>query len=177
MKIFLSGKMYVICVVFVMASQVFSRNTRRTSTVQQESKHSQDANMLRALSVLLSETGLANTRRGRQLGAESLAGFQQEEVCEQTGFEIRKREECNEVVETECRPIEVAKIRTEIVNKCKTKSEESCNITMREVPRQECTPTQDKRQVAIGVKEKQVTRVDIIMYSYTPFINCAHCIV
>ena len=106
--------------------------------------------MLKALSILLSDSemnlaGPSRVRKGRQLGTDSLAGFEQEEVCEQTGFETRKTEECNEVPEIECTPTEVTKFRTDIVSKCKTKNDQSCNITMRELPRQECTPTTEKR--------------------------------
>ena len=134
-----------------------ARNTRRSSSSSLASRDLRnndeilnETDLLKALSILLPERDLnrqqpTRTRKGRQLGADSLAGFEQEEICEQTGFETRQREECNEVIETECNPIEVTKFRKEIVSKCKTKHDQSCNITMREVPRQECTPIKEKR--------------------------------
>ena len=93
----------------------------------------------------------SRTRKGRQLAIDLLVENEQDdlegfvEVCEQTGFQTYQREQCEEVFETECKPTEVAKFRTEIVSKCKTMIDQSCNITMREVPRQECTPTEEKR--------------------------------
>ena len=74
-----------------------------------------------------------------------MAGFEQEEVCEQTGFKTRKKEECNEVPEIECTPTDVTKFRKDIFSNCKTNNDQRFNITMREVPRQECTPTTEKR--------------------------------
>ena len=126
------------------ARHLAQRDTRNNQ------RNRQEENFLKALSILLSENevdklGLSRRRKGRQLGLDSLDGFEQDEVCEQTGFETRLREECNEVIETECTPIEVTKIRTEIVSKCKTKNEENCTIAMKEVPRQECTPSEEKR--------------------------------
>jgi len=148
--------MYLLLLVLLLSliniSPALSRR-RSTSTKrdQRSSKEDiQEKKVLEALNILLSETDKnrpqqTRTRKGRQLGAGSLDGFQQDEVCEQTGFETRKREECNEKFETECMPIQLTKFRMEIVSKCKTKHDQSCNITMREVPRQECTPTMEKR--------------------------------
>ena len=68
------------------------------------------------------------------------------EKCETTGFETRTREECEEVTETECRPIMVKKIRTEIVEKCETLLDrKTCNVTYRGVPTQQCSPKTSKR--------------------------------
>ena len=74
-----------------------------------------------------------------------LTGFQQDEVCEVTGFESRKREECKEVRETECKEVEVTKFRMEIKQECKTKHDQACNITMKEVPSQECQPSIEEK--------------------------------
>ena len=47
-----------------------------------------------------------------------------EEVCERTGFESRKDEECQEVKEIQCEEVEVTKFRTEIKSECKTKKDQ-----------------------------------------------------
>ena len=138
--------------------QVSIRHVRRSSSnrnlyhrdPRNSHRNACDESMLKALSILLSDSemnlaGPSRVRKGRQLGTDSLAGFEQEEVCEQTGFKTRKKEECNEVPEIECKTTEVTKFRMDIVSKCKTKNDQSCNITMREVPRKESTPTTEKR--------------------------------
>ena len=76
---------------------------------------------------------------------QTLGGLEQ---CETTGFETRTREECEEVSETECKPITLTKYRTEIVNKCEVKTDKKCDVTFNGVPRQKCVP-------------KSVTKCDI----------------
>ena len=67
------------------------------------------------------------------------------EECETTGFETRTREECEEAVEIECNPVTVTRYRTKIVNRCKTLVDKSCNVTYTDVPKEECTPTQEQK--------------------------------
>ena len=56
------------------------------------------------------------------------------------------REECEEVSETQCKPITLTKYRTEIVNKCETKiDEQTCKVTYSGIPKQECVPKKSKR--------------------------------
>ena len=50
-----------------------------------------------------------------------------------------------EVRETECRDVEVTKFRMEIKQECKTKHDQACNITMKEVPTQECQPSIEEK--------------------------------
>ena len=51
------------------------------------------------------------------------------------------REECEEVSETQCKPITLTKYRTEIVNKCETKiDDKTCKVTFSGIPRQEVFP-------------------------------------
>lgn len=47
-----------------------------------------------------------------------------EEVCERTGFESRKDEECQEVKEIQCEQVEVTRFRTEIRSECRTKKDQ-----------------------------------------------------
>ena len=68
------------------------------------------------------------------------------EKCETTGFETRVREECEEVSEVECTPIQIKKFRTEIEARCETKLDrQSCNVTYTGVPKQQCSPRTSKR--------------------------------
>ena len=101
------------------------------------------------------------TRRERQTTGLDLEGFREDEVCEVTGFESRKREECQvseivkeeedndmvlqEVKETECKDVEVTKFRMEIKTECMTKHDQSCNVTMKEVPTKECQPSTEEK--------------------------------
>ena len=83
------------------------------------------------------------TIRGFSRSTPSFSGL---EKCETTGFETRTREECEEVIEVECRPIMVKKIRTEIVEKCETLLDrKTCNVTYIGVPKQQCSPRTSKR--------------------------------
>ena len=50
-----------------------------------------------------------------------------------------------EVRETECEEVEVTKFRMEIKKECKTKHDQACNITMKEVPSQECQPSIEEK--------------------------------
>ena len=86
---------------------------------------------------------------------QTLGGLEQ---CETTGFETRTREECEEVSETECKPITVTKYRTEIVNKCEVKTDsKKCNVTYSGVPRQKCLPkTVTKCDIDFEIVEESV---------------------
>ena len=86
---------------------------------------------------------------------QTLGGLEQ---CETTGFETRTREECEEVSETECKPITVTKFRTEIVQKCETKTDSrKCNVTYSGVPRQKCLPkTVTKCDIDFEIVEESV---------------------
>ena len=48
------------------------------------------------------------------------------------------REECEEVNEIKCEPINITKYNVEIVERCKTLVDETCNVTYIDVPTQEC---------------------------------------
>ena len=132
-----------------------------------------DEEILKALSILMSETQQIRTeekvsRGGRhefvdelfdaeeyikELDQQRIRGFGRTgqsfsplEKCETTGFETRTREECEEVFEVDCKPIQVKKIRTEIVEKCETLLDrKTCNVTYRGVPKQQCSPRTSKR--------------------------------
>lgn len=86
---------------------------------------------------------------------QTLGGLEQ---CETTGFETRTREECEEVSETECKPITITKNRTEIVNKCEVKTDsQKCNVTYNGVPRQKCLPkTVTKCDIDYEIVEERV---------------------
>ena len=86
---------------------------------------------------------------------QTLGGLEQ---CETTGFETRTREECEEVSETECKPITITKNRTEIVNKCEVKTDsKKCNVTYSGVPRQKCLPkTVTKCDIDYEIVEESV---------------------
>ena len=146
--------MFLVLWIIHLCSQLISvtdaRGTRRQKQLSLKQENVQEDELVEALEFFLSEKEdtdfkTRKLRRGRQSAPDGLAGFQQDEICEQTGFETRKREECDEVIETECLPIQVTKFRTEIVSKCRTKSDKSCNITMKGVPKQECKPIKEKR--------------------------------
>ena len=86
---------------------------------------------------------------------QTLGGLEQ---CETTGFETRTREECEEVSETECKPITITKNRTEIINKCEVKTDsQKCNVTYNGVPRQKCLPkTVTKCDIDYEIVEERV---------------------
>ena len=50
-----------------------------------------------------------------------------------------------EVRETECKEVQVTNFRMEIKQECKTKHDQACNITMKEVPTQECQPSIEEK--------------------------------
>ena len=104
--------------------------------------------------------------RQRQLGLEQ---------CEVTGFETNTREECEEVSETECRPITLTKYRTEIVNKCEVKTDKECDVTFTGKPSQRCEPrTVTKCSVDLEIVEEAVweerchVRVQHLCEEYVP---------
>ena len=53
------------------------------------------------------------------------------------------------MVETECSDVEVTKLRMEIKTECKTKHDQTCNVTMKEVPTEECRPSIEEKSVSI----------------------------
>ena len=67
------------------------------------------------------------------------------DTCEVTGFESRVREECEEVSEVECTPIEVKKIKTEIREKCEVKLNKTCEVQFSPAPTEKCHPTTKRR--------------------------------
>ena len=67
------------------------------------------------------------------------------EECETQGFETRTREECNEVSEIECNPIQVTKYKTEIVQRCKTLTDKKCEVLYTEVPKEKCEPSEEQK--------------------------------
>lgn len=67
------------------------------------------------------------------------------DTCEVTGFESRVREECEEVSEVECTPIEVKKIKTEIRDKCEVKLNKTCEVQFSPAPTEKCHPTTKRR--------------------------------
>ena len=70
--------------------------------------------------------------------ADQILPFSPFEQCELIGYEFNKGEECNEVFEVECGPVNVTKTKFELVNKCKTSIEQKCGVSNTEVPRQQC---------------------------------------
>ena len=50
-----------------------------------------------------------------------------------------------EVKETQCKEVEVTKFRTEIKSECKTKHDQACNVTMKDMPTQQCLPSEEKK--------------------------------
>ena len=126
-----------------------SRNNRRELS---------DEDILKALTILLSEadgldrrSGVDRQREGRQRETrkrdrEGRQGF--EGVlgnCETTGFEVMQREECEEVTEIKCEKVNVTRFRNTIVNKCQTLFDQKCNVTYSDIPEQKCLPKQRKR--------------------------------
>ena len=93
----------------------------------------------------LQEDGFVEADRQSFRGGGGGRGFSNLETCEVTGFETRTREECEEAFEVECRPIKVKKIRTEIIEKCETLLDKTCNVSYTGVPKQQCSPKMSKR--------------------------------
>ena len=65
--------------------------------------------------------------------------------CEVIGFETKVREECEEISNIECKPINVTMYRPEIRERCKTSFDQTCNVTYKDVPTDKCTPTKRNR--------------------------------
>ena len=92
------------------------------------------------------------SRKGKQL-----PGLLPLEECETAGFERRQREECQEVPQLECNPVNVTKYRTEIVNKCKSIVDRECHVVDEQVPKEECVPSQKKVcHIAIRIEDEEV---------------------
>ena len=47
--------------------------------------------------------------------------------------------------ETECKEVDVTKFKSEIKSVCKTKQDQACNVTMKDVPTQECLPSEEEK--------------------------------
>ena len=67
------------------------------------------------------------------------------DTCEVTGFETRVREECEDVSEIDCRPIQVKKIRTEIRQQCDVKLNKTCDVVFNPAPKDQCSLVMEKR--------------------------------
>ena len=116
----------------------FSLNARRVRP--------RDDEVLEALSELILESQEA--RGARQTDSEVFDGafpsfgfddFQPGENCELVGFEFLNKTECNEVSEIECALANVTKFRTELVDKCTTVIDKTCDLRMKEVPERKCS--------------------------------------
>ena len=172
---------FLICLILVSSvhlslSSSLRRRESSRSPSSRNGKELSDDDIIKALSILMSETeqdepGAKISRQNRQefgndfedtsnedsfeeSDRQSIRGFSRGfgqpfsplEKCTTTGFETRNREECEEVTETECRPILVKKFRTEIEEKCETLLDrKTCNVTYTGVPKQKCSPKTSKR--------------------------------
>ena len=134
-----------------------ARRSRQTSRSSRNSRRElSDEDILKALSILLAEADdVGSSREGgeekrgksdrrhqrerqaRQGGFEGANGN-----CETTGFEVRNREECNEVTEIRCETVNITKFRNTIVERCQTLFDQKCNVTFNDVPKQKCSPKQ-----------------------------------
>ena len=145
----------------ILVSSVYSdpapeaRRSRQTSRSSRNNRRElSDEDILKALTILLEEAegdvsnqrregkqtdGGRRERKGRQ-GFEGVLG-----QCETTGFEVRTREECNEVNEIKCEKVNVTKFRNTIVEKCQTLFDQKCNVTYNDVPSPKCFPKQRKK--------------------------------
>ena len=75
---------------------------------------------------------------GRRQNADQTRGYSPSSDCILVGFEFLNKTECNEVFEIECAPANVTKFRTELVDKCETVIDQTCNLRMTEVPERKC---------------------------------------
>ena len=141
-------------VLLVIVSELCLADPQRSSSARDLS----DDDIIEALAILLSEEV---NREGRQHNSEDFERFDLSEeedrsrlsnqfarqdfedvlgTCTTTGYEVSTREECEEVNEIKCEPINITKYTVEIVNKCKTLVDQSCNVTYIDVPSQRCQP-------------------------------------
>ena len=67
------------------------------------------------------------------------------EDCETVRHETRTREECEEVSELQCGPIQVTKYRKEIDQNCTTKTDQSCEVLYTEVPKEKCETAEEEK--------------------------------
>lgn len=137
-----------------------ARRSRQTSRSSRNSRRElSDEDILKALSILLAEADdVGSSREGRDRGEEKRGksdrrhqrerqarqgGFEGANGnCETTGFEVRNREECNEVTEIRCETVNITKFRNTIVERCQTLFDQKCNVTFNDVPKQKCSPKQ-----------------------------------
>ena len=124
-------------------------------------KNLSDEDILKALAILLAEAEGEAPRQGRIQELEELEeearqgpgrGLNRQEdfealdgECTTTGYEVRTREECEEIHEIKCETINVTKHRQEIVPKCQTLVDQQCNVTYVDVPTQQCKARQRNR--------------------------------
>ena len=121
-------------------------------------KNLSDEDLLKALAILLAEAEGEVPRHGRtqELEEEARQGpgrglARQDDFealdgeCTTTGYEVRTREECEEIHEIKCETINVTKHRQEIVPKCETLVDQQCNVTYVDVPSQQCRARQRNR--------------------------------
>ena len=94
------------------------------------------------------------------------------DTCEVTGFESRVREECEEVSEVECTPIEVKKIKTEIREKCEVKLNKTCEVQFSPAPTEKCHPT-TKRRSHHNLLFSQYYLFTTSPYSYFQHFRCS----
>ena len=55
------------------------------------------------------------------------------------------REECEDVSEIDCRPIQVKKVRTEIRQQCDVKLNKTCDVVFNPAPKDQCSLVMEKR--------------------------------
>ena len=128
-----------------------ARRYRQTSRSSRNNRRElSDQELMKALSILLSENDQGDEEsevaklRDRE-GRQGDGFVNPNGNCEVTGFETRVRNECEEVTEVECTPVNVTKTRSEIVNRCKTEIDKICDLTFNDVPTQKCSPKQTNR--------------------------------
>ena len=147
---------------FLLLFSSLSADPRTRLGLSRAGKSLSDEDILKALAILLAETEGEELRQGRSevVGEEERQGqgrglarqgdFEAlDGECITTGYEVRTREECEEINEIKCEPINITKFNTEIVTRCKTQVDQSCNVTYIDVPSQECQPKPRNRSLKI----------------------------
>ena len=77
-----------------------------------------------------------------RLERQRLGGF---EECTLVGFEFKRGEECEEVKEIDCYPVNVTKFTTELRDKCETIVDRHCELVTVQIPEQVCKPIHKTR--------------------------------
>ena len=78
----------------------------------------------------------------RELRSGDSVEFETSEMCTTTRTEIKTREECEQVVEFDCKP--VVQFRTEIRNRCTTLVDQNCKIVFKDEPVRKCLATEEE---------------------------------